>query len=600
MVDQPPSTPPRAKDRATHTRLVPQMLMMYDALWNSPVRNTLLFQGSALFVVIAVTAYGQILLNTWNKPFYDAISRQDFGAFLHQLGVFGLIAGMLLILNVAQRWLGETAKLHLRESLVQDLVRHWMKPGQASRLAHAGPIGINPDQRMHEDTRHLSELSADLGIGLLQASILLIMFVDVLWNLSSGFAFYVGGHRLVIPGYMVWAAVIYSATASLLSLWVGSSLVDRNAEHYAREATMRYSLVRINDHIDAIALAGGEADEARHIESDFAAVLAAMRRLVMGLTNLTWVTAGSGWFTLIAPIIAAAPLYFSGEITFGGLMLASGAFMQVQSSLRWFVDNFSTIADWRATLLRVASFRRALVTTTETEQTESRIQIEEGVAGRFIMADLAIAAPSGTVRFVEGSVQIDAGERLLVIGASSAQRTLLFRALTGLWPWGTGRITRPKDEQIFYMPRTAYLPPGTLRDLLAYPLDVERFSSEQFTDALWRLGLDRLVPLLDATQRWSRTLTDDEQQAIVFVRVMLRRPAWLLIDEVIDSLDGPTLARVLDMLSRELAHTGIIHVGRDKPPAQLFTRIARLRADPPAVTARPDTRGRRGLRRRRR
>jgi vitamin B12/bleomycin/antimicrobial peptide transport system ATP-binding/permease protein len=153
---------------------------------------------------------------------------------------------------------------------------------------------------------------------------------------------------------MVWAAVAYSASASLLSYWVGKNLVNRNADHYAREADLRYSLVRINDHIDAIALAGGEAEEARHIEVDLGAVLAAMRRLVTGLTNLTWVTAGSGWLTIVAPIIAAAPLYFAGKITFGGLMLASGAFMQVQSSLRWFVDNFSTIADWRATLLRVA------------------------------------------------------------------------------------------------------------------------------------------------------------------------------------------------------------------------------------------------------
>ena len=214
---------------------------------------------------------------------------------------------------------------------------------------------------MHEDTRHLTELSADLGVGLLQASILLITFVSVLWALSADFAFHVAGRQVVIPGYMVWAAVLYSGSASLLSYWVGRSLIGRNSERYAREADLRFSLVRVNEHIDAIALTSGEADEARRIEIDMTAVLAAMRSLVSGLTNLTWITAGYGWFTLVAPILVAAPLYFAGNLSFGGLMMASGAFIQVQSSLRWFVDNFSTIADWRATLLRVASFRHALV-----------------------------------------------------------------------------------------------------------------------------------------------------------------------------------------------------------------------------------------------
>src|SRR5476649_2059829 len=193
---------------------------------------------------------------------------------------------------------------------------------------------------------------------------------------------------------MVWAAVVYAGSASLLSYWVGRNLIDRNADRYAREADLRFSLVRVNEHIDAIALATGEADEARRIEIDLAAVLEAMRRLVTGITNLTWVTAGYGWFTLVAPIIAAAPLYFAGNLSFGGLMMASGAFMQVQSSLRWFVDNFSTIADWRATLLRVAGFRRAVIGIDELHEVASRIRYQE--SGEDIrIDDLQIASPSG-------------------------------------------------------------------------------------------------------------------------------------------------------------------------------------------------------------
>src|SRR3979490_306241 len=227
--------------------LAPQLGMMTRALWSAPVRNTLFLLSGALFLVIAVTAFGQIRLNNWNQPFYDALSRRDFAQFVVQLGIFGLIAGALLVLNVAQRWLGETLKWRLRQGLTRDLIQNWMRPGRAFRLSLAGPMGVNPDQRMHEDARHLTELSADLGVGLLQSSILLATFIKVLWSLSNNFVFHFDGRQIVIPGYMVWAAVIYSGSASLISYWVGRSLVDRNAHRYAREADLRFSLVRVNE-----------------------------------------------------------------------------------------------------------------------------------------------------------------------------------------------------------------------------------------------------------------------------------------------------------------------------------------------------------------
>src|ERR1700723_3093043 len=409
--------------------LLPQMGMMFRALWASRVRNVLLILGVSLFVIIAATAYGQIRLNSWNQPFYDALSHRNFAQFLDQLGIFGLIAGTLLVLNVGQRWLTETLKLKLRQGLVHDLIQAWLVPGRAFRLTNAGAMGVNPDQRMHEDARHLTELSADLGIGLLQSSILLATFVKVLWGLSNNFAFHFDGRQIVIPGYMVWAAVVYSGSASLLSYWVGRGLIDRNADRYAREADLRFSLVRVNEHIDAIALSGGEPDEARRIDMDFKGVLAATARLVTGLTNLTWITAGYGWFTLVAPILVAAPLYFAGNISFGGLMLASGAFIQVQSSLRWFVDNFSTIADWRATLLRVASFRRAVIDTDVLHDIESRIALVDGDPGRIGIDDLEIASPAGATMLAERKVVITAGERVLIVGESGTGKTLLFRAL---------------------------------------------------------------------------------------------------------------------------------------------------------------------------
>ncbi|MDE2263744.1 MAG: ABC transporter ATP-binding protein/permease, partial [Gammaproteobacteria bacterium] len=381
--------------------LLSQLDMMVRALWASPARGAIVGLTGAAVAVVVATAYGQVRLNRWNQPFYDALSRRNMREFAIQLLVFTVIAGSLLFLNVGQRWLGEMLKLRLREGLVHDLVQGWMQPRRAFQLESAGPIGVNPDQRMHEDARHLTELSSDLALGLVQSSALLVSFVGVLWALSRGFALKVGGHTLALPGYMVWAAVVYALSASLLTYWTGRRLIPDNASRYAREADLRYALVRVNEHVDAITLAGGEADEARRIELDLAAVLTAMRRLVTGLTRLTWVTAGYGWVTQVAPILVAAPLYFSGSLSFGGLMMAAAAFTQLQSSLRWFVDNFSTIADWRATLLRVAVFRRAVVTTGVLHRTESRIELGESqpagdsVAETLVIDHLEIASPSG-------------------------------------------------------------------------------------------------------------------------------------------------------------------------------------------------------------
>jgi vitamin B12/bleomycin/antimicrobial peptide transport system ATP-binding/permease protein len=574
-------------DGAAEPSLFSQLDMMFRALWASPARNAIAgLVGTAVAVVVA-TAYGQVRLNRWNQPFYDALSRRNLREFGIQLLVFAVIAGSLLLLNVGQRWLGEMLKLKLREGLVHDLVEGWMQPRRAFQLESAGPIGVNPDQRMHEDARHLTELSSDLALGLVQASALLASFVGVLWSISRGFALKLGGLTLDVPGYMVWAAVIYALSASLLTYWTGRRLIPDNAARYAREADLRYTLVRVNEHIDAITLAGGEADEARRIELDLAAVLAAMRRLVRGLTRLTWVTAGYGWVTQVVPILVATPLYFAGDLSFGGLMMAAAAFTQLQSSLRWFVDNFSTIADWRATLLRVAMFRRAVVGTEVLHQTESRIQLRDSEAQpdgepthALVIENLEISSPSGCTRLQGGRVEIKPGERVLLKGEPGVGKTLLFRALAGLWPWGAGRVLHPRGEDLYCMPRTPYLPPGTLKEALAYPSAVARFKAEDYLRALQRLGLERLVPQLDEPHRWERELNEDEQQALAFARLMLHTPRWILVDEALDSIDTHTRDRIVDMFTQELAHSGLIYIGRAEPKGGFFSRVLHVANDP--------------------
>jgi putative ATP-binding cassette transporter len=583
----------KPNDEYSRSKLLPQLGTMWQALIGSPVRNSLLMLGGLLIVVVVTTSLGQIRLNDWNQPFYDALSHRDLDGFLRQLIVFAVIAGALLALNVAQKFLTETLKLKLREGLVKDLVEHWVRPLRAFRLANAGDIGVNPDQRVHEDARHLTELTADLGTGLLQAGILVVVFVGVLWRISAGFSFHIHGRDYLIPGYMVWASVLYAGSASLLSYWAGHNLIKRNAERYQSESELRVALVRVNEYADAISLAGGEPDEVRHIEKDLGSVLAATWRLVLGLTNLTWITAGYGWFTLVAPIIAAAPLYFFGNLSFGGLMMAAGAFTQVQSSLRWFVDNFSVIADWRATLLRVASFRRVVADMDSLHRTESQIDYEEGTSDEYVISKLEISSPGGITKIKEASVVIKPGARVIVVAEPAAGKTLLFRALAGLWPWGSGTVKRPRGQSIYYMPRSAYWPPGTMREALAYPVGAEQIKDKTFRDALNDLDLKELAPDLDKSRDWREELNEDQLTRLAFVRTLIHQPSWILIDEVLDFVDVRSRALITGALEKRLKDSAVVHIGRQLPNDDTFRTFVHLINDRTARKL-PRKKGRRG------
>jgi putative ATP-binding cassette transporter len=419
-----PNVPAAAAALAAGLRLTPQMLIMFRAISASPQRTKLLLLGVAIVAVIGTTAFGQVRLNAWNQPFYNALTRKDLMEFLEQLMVFGVIAGGLLVLNVAQAWLNQMAKVKLREGVVCDLFDEWLKPRRAFHLANAGEIGAHPDQRIHEDARHLTELTTDLGIGLLQSSLLLGSFIGVLWILSQNVTFHASGRSFGIPGYMVWCALLYASAASWLSWRVGRPLIQLNSEHYAREADLRFALVRLNEHSDSVGLYGGERDEKRRLTTELEKVLRVMRQIVSASTRLTCITAGYGWFTIIAPIVVASPGYFGGDLSFGGLMMVVGAFIQVQQALRWFIDNFSTIADWRATLLRIASFREAVITMDRLGAKENRIEFVEAVGGTITFENLEIATPKGCTTLNERHSE----HRVFIGGRSSClppQRTVL-------------------------------------------------------------------------------------------------------------------------------------------------------------------------------
>ena len=568
-------TPPIAPydPNATH-----QLRVLIRAVHHTPGRSTLYFLTGAIVVVIIATAVMQVRLNAWNQPFYDAIERRDLEEFLHQLGVFFVIAGILLVLNVAQTGANQLIRVKLRELATQDLIGNWMTRKRAARISRAGEIGVNPDQRIQADAQNLTELSTDLGIGLLQSSILLASFIGVLWILSQGVVIPVGDRDLAIPGYMVWAALLYAISGSLISWRVGRPLVRLGADRYAREADFRSALVQGSERAEAIALSNGEADSQRGLEASLGALIVMLRQIAFARARLIWVTAGYGWVGLVFPIMVAAPGYFAGRLSFGELMMVVGAFNQVQQSLRWFVDNTGSIADWRATLLRVMNFRQALLDLDAVEAGAGLIERREGPPDRLTLEAIRVETRHGCISLDTPRLDVGAGERVLILGKPGSGRTSFFLAIAGLWSAGSGRISVPPDADVAYLTQRPFLPSGPLRSALTSNGSVR--TDDELRAALRRGGLDNLAGSLDHVARWDRELGVGEQERLGYARLLLDQPNWLICDEGLDPLDDANRQCLLSILTRELAASAIINISQRREPTHFYGRVVELITSP--------------------
>ena len=300
-------------------------------------------------LITVVSMFGQVRFNKWYGQFFDAINSKNLDAFIGTLWIFLPLVFGMLALTVGQRFLQERLKFRIREWISRDLLTAWLKPMRMYQMSFLGEAGHNPDQRIQEDTRLIGDSTADLCCGVISSTLQFIAFIGVLWSLSTTLTFPIGDHVLSIPRYMVWCALAYAVIGSGLTWLVGSPLIRLNGERYAREAELRFALVRANESAESIALHGGEKDEHKHLDGALVSVVDVMRRISTSLAQLTWITSGTGWL----PMVVAAPIYFKGDLTLGNLMMVTGAFGSVQGSLRWFVDNFSRLADWRAAIHRV-------------------------------------------------------------------------------------------------------------------------------------------------------------------------------------------------------------------------------------------------------
>ncbi len=529
-------------------------------------------------IVLNLSLVGMsVLLNFWNREFYNTLQDKNWRAFVGLLFWYrntasGLMPGFVwiaivyIVVAVYSTYLNQWLQIRWRRWLTSHFLDEWLADRAYYRISlttdHAAIGTDNPDQRIAEDLRDFVNSTLSLGIGLLSNIVSLFSFVGILWELSGDYPLF----GIPIPGYMVWVALIYAAVGTRLTHLVGRPLVALSFRQQRVEADFRYALVRLRENVEGVALYGGEAEEKLNLRDRFSHVVdnwwAIMRRTKL----LNSLVAGYNQIAIIFPIIVAAPRYFSGQLPLGGLTQTADAFGHVQGSMSWFIGAYASLASWRATVERLTTFHRAIVV--------ARAAVGKGLlrpapAGEALdVSGLTLTLPNGTSLLDGADIRFVPGHSVVVTGRSGSGKSTLFRALAGIWPFGSGTVQMPAASALF-LPQRPYIPLGTLRAVISYPATPEAYEQAAYAQALADAGLPELLPRLDEDDNWAQRLSGGEQQRIALARALLAKPDWLFLDEATASLDPESEEALYRVLKERLPATTIISIAH-RPTVAAF------------------------------
>jgi vitamin B12/bleomycin/antimicrobial peptide transport system ATP-binding/permease protein len=535
-----------------------------------------------LLTVIALQLFQvwlNVRFNAWYNTFYTALQNKDWDTFVWQLGVFSLLAAFFIVSAVYQLYLQQWLQIRWRNWLTQRYIGRWLGQGTHYRMRLKGDQADNPDQRIADDIRDFVDNTLNIGIALLGSIVTLVSFVVILWGLSAATPLMIGSQSLQIPGYLVWAALVYAVIGTWITHLVGRPLIKLNFDQQRYEADFRFSLVRLRENAEEVTLLAGEAAEEERLRDRFGWVIRNWYDIMRRRKRLTFLTAGYSQVAIIFPFLVVSPVYFFGAMTLGGLMQIASAFGQVQSALSFFVTAYTSIADWKAVLNRLSGFEASIDWAEGLDRTAPRVGFLTDGGNALLVEELAVGLPNGQeiVRLSEFS--IEPGERVLVTGPSGAGKTSLFRALGGVWPFGSGSIRVPKGASVLVLPQRPYLPLGSLRGALAYPGPQDAFSPEEIDDVLKAVGLGGFSDQLDVTAYWADKLSGGEQQRLSIARALLQKPHWLFLDEATSALDEGSEAALYRLLIDRLPGTAIVSIGHRSSLIQFHNRFFELQPD---------------------
>jgi putative ATP-binding cassette transporter len=530
--------------------------------------------GRGLLLVVVVLnlfiVYINVLLSKWYNLFYNSLQDKDFAAFGSLLIRFSWLAGLFIVAAVYQIYLNQMLQIRWRRWLTERYLGAWLTDGAYYRMQLTSGETDNPDQRISDDLRLFVTGALSLSIGGMRAVVTLVSFLGILWGLSGSVTLPIGA-GVTLPGYMVWAALAYAIAGTWLTNLIGRPLVRLNFNQQRYEADFRFSLVRFRENTEGVALYKGEADEMRSFRERFGSVVRNWWDIMRQQKRLTWFTSGYGQAAIIFPILVAAPRYFRGEIPLGALMQTSQAFGQVQDSLSFIITSYTDIAEWRAVVLRLLGFERALARV-RTEAAVEGVRHGTGAAGALTLDRVNLALPGGRSLMEGVSFDIQPGDTTLISGPSGAGKSTLFRAIAGIWPFGRGEIRLPRDGRVLFLPQKPYLPIGTLREVVSYPTPPAGLADGALREALQVVGLPELATRLDETAHWALALSPGEQQRIAFARALVQRPDWLFLDEATSAVDEETEARLYSLLRERLPGTTVVSVGHRSTLRAFHTR----------------------------
>jgi vitamin B12/bleomycin/antimicrobial peptide transport system ATP-binding/permease protein len=503
-----------------------------------------------------------VLVNQWRNRFYNALQEKNWDGFVREIIIFTVLASASVVLSVYQLYLNQWLQIRWRNWMTTKYLGEWLQGPNHYRMQLQGDAADNPDQRVSDDVKLFVDRTLNIGVTLLSSIVTLFSFVIILWGLSAAAPLHAFGIDFAIPGYLVWGALIYAIFGTALAQWIGSPLVNLDFQQQRLEADFRFSLVRVRENSEQIALLRGEPAERQRLSERFGRVVGNWYAIMSRTKRLTAFTSSYAQAAVVFPLILVAPAYFASKIQFGAVFQTTEAFGSVQSALSFFVSTYRSLAEWRAVVARLDGFETAVSSAATLASSADSIKMASSTEGDEIdLQQLLVRLPNGTPLVSADRLSLRTSERTLVTGPSGAGKSTLFRAIAGIWPFGNGSIAIPANATLMMLPQRPYFPIGALQAAIVYPAEADAFSSAQVRDALIAVGLPQLATRLEEEAHWNRMLSLGEQQRLGLARALLHRPQYLFLDEATASLDEPSEAALYGLLEEKLPATTIVSIG---------------------------------------